>query len=89
MAARLTRAKAKLARLGPQLDLPDDATVDARLPAVATVVYLAATLGHTAGTGEALADDDLLDRAQATQPGCCTGCGRRRRSSPGCSPWSC
>ena len=64
MAARLTRAKAKLVRLGPQLDLPDDATVDARLPAVATVVYLAGTLGHTAGSGERLADDELADRAR-------------------------
>lgn len=64
MAARLTRAKARLAAAGPRLDLPDDATVDARLPAVAQVVHLAFTLGHTAGSGDALADDDLADRAQ-------------------------
>jgi RNA polymerase sigma-70 factor, ECF subfamily len=64
MAARITRAKAKLARGGPQLDLPDDAAVDSRLPAVAKVVYLAATLGHTAATGADLVDDDLVDRAQ-------------------------
>jgi RNA polymerase sigma-70 factor (ECF subfamily) len=64
MAARLTRAKAKLAVAGPRLELPDDATVDARLPAVATVVYLAFTLGHTAADGKALTDDDLADRAQ-------------------------
>jgi len=51
MAARLTRAKKKLAAAGPALDLPDDATVDARLPAVRRVVYLAFTLGHTAGAG--------------------------------------
>ncbi len=64
MAARLTRAKAKLASSGPMLDLPDDATVDLRLPAVATVVYLAFTLGHTAGDGSELRDEDLADRAQ-------------------------
>ena len=64
MAARLTRAKAKLAAAGPRLDLPDDATVDARLPAVARVVHLAFTLGHTAGDGTALTDEDLADRAQ-------------------------
>jgi RNA polymerase sigma-70 factor (ECF subfamily) len=64
MAARLTRAKKKLAAAGPALDLPDDATVDARLPAVRRVVYLAFTLGHTAGAGAALVDDDLADRAQ-------------------------
>ncbi len=64
MAARLTRAKKRLAVAGPALDLPDDATVDARLPAVRRVVYLAFTLGHTAGSGELLTDDDLADRAQ-------------------------
>ena len=64
MAARLTRAKAKLAAAGPRLDLPDDATVDARLPAVAAVVHLAFTLGHTAGDGVELTDEDLGDRAQ-------------------------
>jgi len=64
MAARLTRAKKRLAAAGPNLDLPDDATVDARLPAVRRVVYLAFTLGHTAGTGAELTDDDLADRAQ-------------------------
>lgn len=64
MAARLTRAKARLAVAGPRLDLPDDRTVDARLPAVARVVQLAFTLGHTAGDGVELTDEDLGDRAQ-------------------------
>lgn len=64
MAARLTRAKAKLAAGGPRLDLPDDGTVDARLPAVARIVYLAFTLGHTRADGVELTDDDLADRAQ-------------------------
>jgi len=64
MAARLTRARKKLAAAGPNLDLPDDATVDARLPTVRRVVHLAFTLGHTAGAGVELTDDDLADRAQ-------------------------
>ncbi len=64
MAARLTRAKKKLAAAGPALDLPDDATVDERLPSVRRVVYLAFTLGHTAGSGDELTDEDLADRAQ-------------------------
>ena len=64
MAARLTRAKKRLAAAGPALDLPDDETVDARLPTVRKVVYLAFTLGHTAGSGTELVDDDLADRAQ-------------------------
>jgi RNA polymerase sigma-70 factor (ECF subfamily) len=64
MAARMTRAKARLAKAGPALDLPDDATVDARLPAVRRAVYLAFTLGHTAGAGPDLRDDELTDRAQ-------------------------
>jgi RNA polymerase sigma-70 factor (ECF subfamily) len=64
MAARLTRAKKRLAAAGPALDLPDDATVDARLPSVREVVYLAFTLGHTAAAGAELTDEDLADRAQ-------------------------
>src|SRR6478672_4979402 len=64
MAARLTRAKKRLAAAGPALDLPDDATVDARLPAVREVVYLAFTLGHTAAAGSNLTDEELADRAQ-------------------------
>jgi RNA polymerase sigma-70 factor, ECF subfamily len=64
MAARLTRAKKRLAAAGPALDLPDHATVDARLPAVREVVYLAFTLGHTAAAGSNLTDEELADRAQ-------------------------
>ena len=64
MAARLTRAKKRLAAAGPALDLPDDETVDARLPAVREVVYLAFTLGHTAAAGSNLTDEELADRAQ-------------------------
>jgi RNA polymerase sigma-70 factor (ECF subfamily) len=64
MAARITRAKARLAAAGPALDLPDDAAVDARLPTVCQAVYLAFTLGHTSAAGDALLDEDLADHAQ-------------------------
>ena len=64
MAARITRAKAKLMRGGPALDLPDDETVDARLPVVCRVVHLAFSVGHTRTDGTELTDEDLADRAQ-------------------------
>jgi len=63
MAARLTRARKKLMAAGPRLDLPDDATVDARLPLVSRIVQLAYTLGHTAAEGTDLTDEDLAGRA--------------------------
>ena len=63
MAARLTRAKQRVATSGTGIDLPDDSAVDERLSAVRRVVHLAYSLGHTAGTGEDLRDDDLAERA--------------------------
>ena len=45
MAARLTRAKQRVATSGTGIDLPDDHAVDDRLPAVRRVVHLAYTLG--------------------------------------------
>jgi len=64
MAARLTRAKRRVAASG-DLALPDDASVDDRLPAVRRVVHLAYTAGHTAGSGTDLRDDELAARAVA------------------------
>ncbi len=63
MAARLTRAKRRVAGMRSIVDLPDDAAVEARLPAVRRVVHLAYTMGHTAGSGTALRDDELAARA--------------------------
>jgi len=63
MAARLTRAKRRIAQSGTRVELPDDAAVEARLPAVRRVVHLAYTMGHTAGGGTALRDDELAGRA--------------------------
>ncbi|MDG6103334.1 sigma-70 family RNA polymerase sigma factor [Dactylosporangium aurantiacum] len=63
MAARVTRAKKKIAaaaipyRVPPLEDLPD------RLDAVLTVVHLVFTTGHAAPTGPELLRPDLVERA--------------------------
>ncbi len=63
MAARITRAKKKIAgaripyRVPPVQDLPD------RLDAVLTVVHLLYTTGHTAPQGDTLVRADLVERA--------------------------
>jgi RNA polymerase sigma-70 factor (ECF subfamily) len=63
MAARLTRAKQRIATSGTGIELPDDDAVDERLPAVRRVVQLAYALGHTAGAGDHLRDENLAERA--------------------------
>jgi RNA polymerase sigma-70 factor (ECF subfamily) len=63
MAARITRAKKKIAvaqipyRIPPSHELPD------RLDAVLTVVHLLYTTGHTAPGGDRLVRPELVDRA--------------------------
>jgi RNA polymerase sigma-70 factor (ECF subfamily) len=63
MAARLTRAKARLATSGAGIELPDDVAVEERMPAVRRTAHLAYTMGHTAGAGAELRDDDLAAHA--------------------------
>ena len=63
MAARLTRAKRRIAGSGRGVELPDDDAVEDRLAAVRRVVHLAYSMGHTAGTGSDLRDDELAGRA--------------------------
>jgi RNA polymerase sigma-70 factor (ECF subfamily) len=63
MAARLTRAKHRIANAGVGIDLPDDVAVEERMPAVRRTVHLSYTMGHTAGSGTALRDDDLAGHA--------------------------
>lgn len=63
MAARLTRAKKKIATAGVPFRVPGPGEMPRRLPAVLAVVHLVLTTGHTAPTGTALVRDDLLDRA--------------------------
>lgn len=63
MAARLTRAKQRIAAGGHGIELPDDVAVEERMPAVRRTVHLTYTMGHTAGAGDALRDDDLAAHA--------------------------
>jgi RNA polymerase sigma-70 factor, ECF subfamily len=63
MAARITRAKKKIAkaRIPYVVPAPDD--LPARLDAVLTVVHLLSTTGHTAPSGDALVGVEPADRA--------------------------
>jgi len=63
MAARLTRAKKRLASSGIPFATPDAAHLDERLDVVATVVYLAFTSGYHPGVGESPLRVDLGDEA--------------------------
>jgi RNA polymerase sigma-70 factor (ECF subfamily) len=63
MAARLTRAKQRIAGSGEGIGLPDDLAVEERMPAVRRTVHLAYSMGHTATAGAALRDDDLAAHA--------------------------
>ncbi len=73
MAARLTRAKQRVATSGTGIELPDYGAVDERLPAVRRVVHLAYTLGDTAAAGDHLRDDDWPSERYGW-PGHCTRC---------------
>jgi RNA polymerase sigma-70 factor, ECF subfamily len=63
MAARVTRAKKKIAASGIPFRMPTEAELPARLDAVLTVIHLLFTTGHTAPAGPALTRDDLAGRA--------------------------
>jgi RNA polymerase sigma-70 factor, ECF subfamily len=61
-AARITRAKKKIAAAGIPYRIPSDAELPARLDAVLTVVHLVYTAGHVAA-GKDLTRADLTGRA--------------------------
>jgi predicted RNA polymerase sigma factor len=63
MAARITRAKKKIATAGIPYRVPSAAELPARITAVAEVVHLLFTTGHTAPAGAALVRRDLVERA--------------------------
>ncbi|GIJ11282.1 RNA polymerase subunit sigma-24 [Micromonospora andamanensis] len=63
MAARLTRAKKKIAAARLPYRVPEAAELPERLDAVLTVVHLLYTTGHIAPTGGDLVRADLVDRA--------------------------
>ncbi len=63
MAARLTRAKKKIAAARIPYVVPARDDLPERLDAVLTVVHLLSATGHTAPSGDALVRVDLADRA--------------------------
>jgi RNA polymerase sigma factor (sigma-70 family) len=63
MAARITRAKKKIAAAGIPYRVPSAAELPARMDAVLAVVHLVFTTGHTAPVGDRLRRGDLVERA--------------------------
>ena len=63
MAQRLTRARARLREVDAPFAVPPAAELPARVVAVAHVLYLIFTEGHTATTGTGLTDVSLADEA--------------------------
>jgi RNA polymerase sigma-70 factor (ECF subfamily) len=63
MAARITRAKKKIATAGIPYRVPATSELPERIDAVLTVVHLLFTLGHTAPVGADLIRRDLVERA--------------------------
>ena len=63
MAARITRAKKKIAQARIPYRTPGAAELPERLDSVLSTVHLLFSAGHTAPTGEALVRDDLCERA--------------------------
>ena len=63
MAARVTRAKKKIAAARIPYRVPGAAELPERLDAVLTVLHLVFTTGHTAPSGPALVRNDLVERA--------------------------
>jgi RNA polymerase sigma-70 factor (ECF subfamily) len=63
MAARITRAKKKIAAARIPYAVPSPEELPERVDAALTVVHLLYTTGHTANTGEALVREELTARA--------------------------
>jgi len=63
MAARITRAKKKIAGAGIPYRVPCAADLPERVDAVCSVVYLLYTAGHTTAAGTDLTRPDLIERA--------------------------
>jgi len=63
MAARITRAKKKIAIAGIPYRVPPASELPARVDTVLAVVHLVFTTGHTAPVGDTLRRGDLVERA--------------------------
>ena len=94
MAARLTRAKKKIAAARIPYAVPGADELPARVDAVLTVIHLLYATGHTAHSGADLVRDDLTARAldlarmlrlllpaSARPPGCSRCCSSTRRAA--------
>ncbi|WP_278264217.1 sigma-70 family RNA polymerase sigma factor [Nocardia sp. AG03] len=64
MAARITRAKKKIAVAGIPYRVPSLRELPQRLDAICAVIHLLFTTGHTAPAGDVLVRVDLVDRAR-------------------------
>jgi RNA polymerase sigma-70 factor (ECF subfamily) len=64
MAARITRAKKKIAAARIPYRVPGAAELPERIEAVLSVVHLVFTTGHTAPAGDALVRGDLVERSR-------------------------
>jgi RNA polymerase sigma factor (sigma-70 family) len=63
MAARITRAKKKIAAAHIPYSVPSTQELPARIEAVLTVVHVLFASGHTAATGDQLVRRDLVERS--------------------------
>ncbi len=63
MAARITRAKKKIAVAGVPYKVPSAADLPSRVDAVLSVVHLLFTTGHTVPAGDELVRRDLVERS--------------------------
>ncbi|MEV0698904.1 DUF6596 domain-containing protein [Saccharopolyspora sp. NPDC050389] len=63
MAARITRAKKKIAAARIPFEMPDPARLPERLDTALTTIHLLHTTGHTAPTGPTLVNDEFAERA--------------------------
>jgi RNA polymerase sigma factor (sigma-70 family) len=63
MAARLTRAKKKIALARIPYRVPEPDEMRSRIDAVLTVIHLLFTTGHTAPVGDSLTREDLIERS--------------------------
>ena len=63
MAARLTRAKKKIATAGLPFAMPVDAALPGRVAVVEQAIYLCFTAGYAPGVGDAVLRTDLADEA--------------------------
>ena len=74
MAARITRAKKKIATARIPYRVPSAAELPERVDAVLGVVHLMFTTGHTAPDGPRAEPRRSDRRARSTSPACCTRC---------------